>query len=237
MVKCLTDFSCWETIAKLAPIGTALIVLIAAIIALGAMWVQMHIARRRASIDFFLKTEMDKTVIDLYNKFKANAPVIAFVPDPSDLTRSDYNDTRALLNICELIAVGVNKGAFSKSVSEAYWGDIIPDAYQTAKQLINNIRTTPGEGSRYTYVNLEKLAKRWAKRNKKATSTTSRARCFTTGKSVSLLSRVAKLGISEGMGRSLFRFPTTDTRRLLHSGVQEMTGGRRGQDESSRTCP
>jgi hypothetical protein len=40
MVKCLTDFSCWETIAKLAPIGTALIVLIAAIIALGAMWVQ-----------------------------------------------------------------------------------------------------------------------------------------------------------------------------------------------------
>jgi hypothetical protein len=52
--------------------------------------VQMHIARRRASIDFFLKTEMDKTVIDLYNKFKANAPLIAFVPDPSDLIRSDY---------------------------------------------------------------------------------------------------------------------------------------------------
>jgi Domain of unknown function (DUF4760) len=109
----------------------------------------------------------DKTVIDLYNKFKANAPLTAFVPDPSDLTRSDYNDTRAFLNICELIAVGVNKGAFSKSVSEAYWGDVIPDAYQTAKQLIN-IRTTPGEGSRYTYVNLEKLAKRWAKRTKKA---------------------------------------------------------------------
>jgi len=78
MVRCLTDFSCWETIAKLAPLGTALIVLIAAIIALGAMWVQMHIARRRASIDFFLKTEMHKTVIDLYNKFKANASSIAF---------------------------------------------------------------------------------------------------------------------------------------------------------------
>jgi hypothetical protein len=98
------------------------------------------------SIDFFLKTEIDKTVIDLYDKFKANAPSIAFVPDPSDLTRSDYDDIRAFLNICELIAVGVNKGAFSKSVSEAYWGDVIPEAYQTAKQLINNIRTTPGEG-------------------------------------------------------------------------------------------
>jgi len=108
-------------------------------------------------------------VIDLYNKFKANAPLIAFVPGPVDLTKSDYEDIRAFLNICELIAVGVNKGAFSKSVSEAYWGDVIPNAYQTAKQLINSIRNTPGEGSRYTYVNLEKLAKRWAKRTRKAT--------------------------------------------------------------------
>src|SRR5215471_29525 len=91
------------------------------------------------------------------------------------LTRSDYDDIRAFLNICELIAVGVNKGAFSKSVSEAYWGDVIPEAYQTAKQLVNNIRTTPGEGSRYTYVNLEKLAKRWAKRTKKATKLVDRS--------------------------------------------------------------
>jgi Domain of unknown function (DUF4760) len=175
MVKCLTDFSCWETIAKIVPIGTALIALIAAMIALGAIWAQMHVARRRASIDFFLKTEIDKTVIDLYNKFKANAQSIAFVPDPLDLTRSDYEDIRAFLNICELIAVGVNKGAFSKSVSEAYWGDVIPNAYQTAKQLINNIRNTPGEGSRYTYVNLEKLAKRWAKRTRKATKLVDRS--------------------------------------------------------------
>ena len=175
MMRYISDFTWWETVAKLAPIFTAVIALGAAIIALGAMWVQMHIARRRASIEFFLKTEMDKTVIDLYNKFKANAPSIAFVPVPLDLTRSDYDDIRAFLNICELIAVGVNKGAFSKSVSEAYWGDVIPEAYQTAKQLINNIRTTPGEGSRYTYVNLEKLAKRWAKRTKQATKLVDRS--------------------------------------------------------------
>jgi Domain of unknown function (DUF4760) len=171
----ISDFTWWETVAKLAPIATALIALVAAIIALGAIWVQMHIARRRASIDFFLKTEMDKTVIDLYDKFKANAPLIAFVPDPSDLTRSDYDNIRAFLNLCELIAVGVNKGAFSKSVSEAYWGDVIPDVYQTAKQLITNIRNTPGEGSRYTYVNLEKLANRWAKKTRKATKLVNRS--------------------------------------------------------------
>ena len=97
-----------------------------------------------------------------YNKFKANAPLIAFVPDPSHLTRRDYNDTRAFLNICELIAVGVRKRAFSKGVSKAYWGDVIPSSYQTAKQLIDDIRRTPGEGSRYTYIDLEKVAKKWA---------------------------------------------------------------------------
>jgi hypothetical protein len=142
----ISDFTWWETVAKLAPIATALIALVAAIIALGAIWVQMHIARRRASIDFFLKTEMDKTVIDLYDKFKANAPLIAFVPDPSDLTRSDYDNIRAFLNLCELIAVGVNKGAFSKSVSEAYWGDVIPDVYLVTHTLI--WRSWPTDGLR-----------------------------------------------------------------------------------------
>ena len=83
------------------------------------------------------------------------------IPDPLDATKRDYDDIGAFLNICELIAVGVRKRAFSKSVSKAYWGDIIPDSYQTAKQLINYIRNTPGEGSRLTYVDLEKLAKRW----------------------------------------------------------------------------
>src|SRR2546430_17504983 len=39
MVKCLSDFRCWETIAKLHAICTALIVLDAAIIAIDAMCV------------------------------------------------------------------------------------------------------------------------------------------------------------------------------------------------------
>ncbi len=52
MVKCLTDFSCWETIAKIAPLGTALIALIAAMIALGAIWAQMHVEGEPQSISF-----------------------------------------------------------------------------------------------------------------------------------------------------------------------------------------
>jgi Domain of unknown function (DUF4760) len=165
LMECITDFNCLETVAKLAPIGTASIALLAALIALGAIWAQMYIARRRASIDFFLKTEMDKTTIDLYNKFKAHGPSITSMPTTPHGWQ-DYRDYRAFLNICELIAVGVNKRAFSKSVSKAYWGDVIPDSYQRTKELIECIRKTPGEGSRLTYVDLEKLAKRWGAKDR-----------------------------------------------------------------------
>ena len=68
MMECITDFNCLETVAKLAPIVTALIALSAAFIALLAIWVHMIVARRRAAIDFFLKTEIDKTAIDLYTR-------------------------------------------------------------------------------------------------------------------------------------------------------------------------
>jgi uncharacterized protein DUF4760 len=148
-----------ETVAKFAPIGTALIALCAALIALNAIRAQRDIARRRAAIDFFLKIETDKTMIDLYNKFKEKAPAITSVPQPED--RSDYNDIRMWLNICELIAVGVRKGAFSKRVSFDYWGDVIPKSYRTAERLIDDIRNNPEEGSQHSYVDLEKLAKKW----------------------------------------------------------------------------
>src|SRR2546428_3230408 len=59
-----------ETAAKFAPIATALIALVASCIALCAIRAQRDIARRRAAIDFFLKTEMDDTVLKLYKRFK-----------------------------------------------------------------------------------------------------------------------------------------------------------------------
>jgi hypothetical protein len=133
MEACISNFTFWETMAKLAPIGTASIALIAASIALCAIWVQMHIARRRAAIDFFLKTEVDDKAIDLYNQFREHGPSMTSIPTTGSAGTAKYRDIRAFLNICELIAVGVRKGVFSKSISRAYWGDIIPDSHKHAK--------------------------------------------------------------------------------------------------------
>ncbi len=127
-----------------------------------AIRAQRDIARRRAAIDFFLKTEMDDTVVKLYKTFKQLSPTIKELLAKPDLTKTqEYHDIRAFLNICELIAVGINEGAFSDRVSYAYWGDVLPHSYRDAEPLIKQIRNTPGEGTAHTYADLEKLCKKW----------------------------------------------------------------------------
>jgi hypothetical protein len=66
----------WEETFKMAasyaPLATAFVALCAAIIALIAMFIQRDVARRRAAIDFFLKTEMDATAIEFVRKLQTD---------------------------------------------------------------------------------------------------------------------------------------------------------------------
>ena len=158
----------WQDTFKLAasyaPLATALIALGAAIIALVAMFIQRDVARRRAAIDFFLKTEMDATAIELYENFKLiDVAVVRSTPMPNKVYLQQYKDARRFLNICELIAVGVNQGAFSERVSLAYWGDVLPASYNRMSALIRDIRSIDGEGGAETYRDLEKLCQRWSR--------------------------------------------------------------------------
>jgi len=94
-----------EDLAKVAPVATATIALVAAVIAYLAMRVQRDIARKRASIDFFLKTEMDDKIIEMYKKFEETTPRIpAILSSPTFGPSSpEHHDLRKFLNICELI--------------------------------------------------------------------------------------------------------------------------------------
>jgi hypothetical protein len=152
-----------EHAGQLAPIATALIALVAASVAIRSLYLQRDIARRRAAIDFFLKTDADKEMIKLYRTFRVNTPNLATLITQPDFTKSDvYSEVRHYLNICELIAVGINHGAFSERVAKAYWGGWLPTVYKGALPLIEYVRRTPGEGRAKTYVELEVLCSRWA---------------------------------------------------------------------------
>jgi Domain of unknown function (DUF4760) len=155
------EISTWEQAGKIAPVWTAVVATVAATIAVAALLVQRDIAKRRAAIDFFLKTEMDTNIIDAYEKFLILAPTSPqLVEKPSfDHTHTEYKALRRWLNICELIAVGVNKDAFSNRVSKDYWGDVLLKSYRDAEPFVKFVRQT--EGTPETLVDLEKLAKKW----------------------------------------------------------------------------
>ena len=137
----------WETIGKVTPIATATIALGAAGTAVAAILIQRDVAKRRAAIDFFLKTDLDREIISLYDRFKKiDVSHLRSTPMPAKLDLPEYRDARTFLNICELIAVGVNKGAFSESVSKAYWGDVLPNAYKKMRAFIRDVRASNDEG-------------------------------------------------------------------------------------------
>jgi hypothetical protein len=153
----------WETIGKVAPIATAVIALGAAGTAVATILIQRDIAKRRAAIDFFLKTDLDREIISLYDRFKKiDVSLLRSTPIPTKLDLVEYKDARAFLNICELIAVGVNKGAFSESVAKAYWGDVLPNAYRKMRAFIRDVRASNDEGGPFTYSDLEQLCDKWS---------------------------------------------------------------------------
>ena len=152
--------------AELAPIITAAIAFLAALIAVVSILNQRNIARRRAAIDFFHRTQMDATGIELYNDFRRIAPSIAAITSmESFVATPEHSRVRSFLNVCELISVAINENVFSERVSYAYWGDVLPWSFQAAEPLIQYVRQRQGEGTPYTYRDLERVAKLWAERN------------------------------------------------------------------------
>jgi len=61
----------WDKAAQYAPIATAAIAALALIIAINSIRVQRAVARRRAAIDLFMKSEMDPAMLDAYDKYEA----------------------------------------------------------------------------------------------------------------------------------------------------------------------
>lgn len=152
----MTGLQFFEEAAKLAPLGTAAIALGAACIAWSAIKSQKDIARRRAAIDFFSKTETDEKLIMLYDTFKSEIKMVTQgAPISSIVNSQHYKDLRAFLNLCELIAVGIRRKAFSDDVSFHYWADVLRDSFRDAKPLIDYVRKA--ESTPATYCDLEWL--------------------------------------------------------------------------------
>jgi len=150
-----------QDIVPYAQIGTAFIATAALGVATWSLWTQKAVARRRAAIDFFLKTEMDEKMLTAYDSYVASKAQIAQHPDIKQFcVTKDYEHVRAYLNILELMAVGVHNNAFDQRICYVYWNDFIKGTVRDCRPLLDHLRSLPSGG--FSYGDIVRLEKRWS---------------------------------------------------------------------------
>lgn len=146
----------WETsvYGSVAQIFTAIIAFFAILVAAYSIHAQQQVARRRAALDFFLKTETDDKMIDRYNEYVKALPGIPVVASAMDEFRKSntesYHQIRSYLNILELMALGVRTNALSDVVCREYWGDFVCQAVRDCRLIIDYMRGFEGSEEAYS---------------------------------------------------------------------------------------
>ena len=147
-----------------------------ALIAGGALYVgyksiqsQREIARKRAAMDFFAKTEMDRNTLDAHKDFtkameKLKASLIDGKMSASFENSDEYWDIRDYLNLHELMSVGIMQEVFDDHVCYFFWSGELERAYRDTRHLIEYVQALPDQKG--TYVELVKVARRWAEKKK-----------------------------------------------------------------------
>jgi hypothetical protein len=149
-----------------APLVTATVATIAGGIAYYSIHVTRTIARKRAAIDFFLKTEADKSIVDIFQRFDESLQTVNNDIDAggtlAEITRTPhYKDVHTCLNIHELLAIGVANEVFDERVAYHYWSAALVGHKKKAEKLINFSREAPDDYS--AYIGMLKLSEAWEK--------------------------------------------------------------------------
>jgi hypothetical protein len=146
--------------ARHAPIVTAAVAVLALLVAWVSIHVQRGVARRRAAIDFFAKTEMDEKMLLAYRKFIDGVEELKKATSIEEFSKTgSYTDIRTYLNVHELMAVGIHNKIFNQRICYEFWSDELERAYRETKPLITYVRSHPGCGE--TYTDLIRLHERW----------------------------------------------------------------------------
>lgn len=137
-----------------APLITPCVATVAGVIALYSIHVTRSIARKRATIDFFLKTEADGSIVKLFQQFDGHLIVVKKHLDDGKpfteiLITEEYKTVHACLNMHELIAVGIANKVFDEKVAYNYWSGALVGHCKDAAKLIDASRADPDDMSAY----------------------------------------------------------------------------------------
>jgi len=149
--------------------GTAAIALGALITGWISIGAQREIARKRAALDFFAKTEMDKDLLSAHTNYtQAVATMQTFLHGAEDLAHfieaysEQYWAIRSYLNLHELMSVGIKRDVLDDHVCYDFWSGELLLCYSDTRALIVLIEAQPTETG--TYCELVRMAERWGKR-------------------------------------------------------------------------
>lgn len=153
----------WDEVAKLAPIATASIALCALLAAGISISTQKAVARKRAAIDMFLKTEMDKEMLAAYAGYTAALRKLKEAISMENFSGTpEYQSIRTYLDVNELMSIGINQKVFDQRVCYGFWCTILTTACRDAAKVIDHARNQPN--GEQTYDHLLLVNARWTGR-------------------------------------------------------------------------
>jgi Domain of unknown function (DUF4760) len=144
---------------------TAIVAVFAVVAAGTGIGVQWCLARKRAAVDFFLKTDADKHLLDSYDEFHTGVrqmktmAIEAFCTSDDEAIRKHYFAVRRYLNIHELLAVGIENGMFHDRTCYDFWAGVLFRHVEDARPVLDHVRGRSGREA--TYDKLEALYTRW----------------------------------------------------------------------------
>jgi hypothetical protein len=159
-----TAVSVADKLLPYATLITSSVAVLAGTIALYSIHVTRTIARKRATIDFFLKTEADKNILELFQNFSGHVAVVKKQIDDQKsaseiMKTSEYKTVHACLNMHELIAVGIEHKVFDDTVAYGFWNGALVGHCADASQIIDFSRTDASDLS--AYISMLALNRRW----------------------------------------------------------------------------
>jgi hypothetical protein len=153
----------WEELAKFAPIATASIALCALLVAWISIKTHEAVARKRAAIDVFFKTEMDRETLAAYSSYKATLRKLEETTSIEVFSGTpEYQSIRTYLDVNELISIGINHKVFDQRVCYGFWYTILTTACRDAAKVIGHARNQPN--GKQTYEHLLLVNARWTGR-------------------------------------------------------------------------
>jgi hypothetical protein len=156
----MSDILCF--LKTYGPSLSPILIFISAIIAFCALITQRNLARKRATLDLFLKTETDVKTLELWDNYASAVLAFEAATDKDNFklsSRSNYDNIRSYLNIFELIACGINENILDKKMCKRFFIDVFLDNLGTLENFIAIVQKEP-HGQK-TYCEYLSIAKKW----------------------------------------------------------------------------